>query len=156
MNRNSQNSSKPPSTDGFGRVAKGKGQKAPREQGRQGAPREARKLYPSEDCRAVHEVIPPVCQGCGAHLSDEDSHPHRHQVIQVPPVKPDVVEYRSSFGSQSKEGSLFVSRMLTVVTSLKAQQCHVLDFLTQSCTALGPTSLPLPCFLTLNPHGILP
>ncbi len=62
VNQNSQNSSKPPSTDGFGKgvKAKGKGKKAPREQSGKTAPREARKLYPAEDCRAVHEVIPAI------------------------------------------------------------------------------------------------
>jgi transposase len=96
VNRSSQNSSKPPSTDGFGKVvkAKGKGKAPPRDQRRKSAPREARKLYPVEDCRAVHEVIPPACDACGASLSGQDSHPHRHQVIELPPVKPEVVEYR--------------------------------------------------------------
>ncbi len=96
VNQSSQNSSKPPSTDGFGKgiKAKGKGKKAPREQSGKPAPREARKLYPAEDCRAVHEVIPPACNACGASLSGQDSHPHRHQVIELPPVMPEVVEYR--------------------------------------------------------------
>jgi len=96
VNRSSQNSSKPPSTDGFGKRAKekGTGKPPPREQSRKTAPREARKLYPVEACRAVHEVIPSTCQTCGASLSGEDSHPHRHQVIDLPPVTPDVVEYR--------------------------------------------------------------
>ena len=96
VNQSSQNSSKPPSTDGFGKgvKAKGKGQKAPREQSGKTAPREARKLYPAEDCRFVHEVIPPACATCGGSLSGQDSHPHRHQVIELPPVKPEVVEYR--------------------------------------------------------------
>lgn len=96
VNQSSQNSSKPPSTDGFGKgiKAKGNGKKPPREGRGKSAPREARKLYPAEDCRAVHEVIPAACQGCGASLSGQDSHPHRHQVIELPPVKPDVVEYR--------------------------------------------------------------
>jgi transposase len=96
VNRSSQNSSKPPSTDGFGKRAndKGKGKKPPREPGGKAAPREARKLYPADDCRAVHEVIPPACDACGASLSGQDSHPHRHQVIELPPVMPEVVEYR--------------------------------------------------------------
>ncbi|PZV08487.1 MAG: hypothetical protein DCF21_20600 [Leptolyngbya sp.] len=95
-NQSSQNSSKPPSTDGFGKrvKVKGKGKKPPRAKSGTTAPREVRKLYPVEACRAVHKVIPPACQDCGASLSGEDSHPHRHQVIELPPVKPDVVEYR--------------------------------------------------------------
>jgi hypothetical protein len=96
VKQSSQNSSKPPSTDGFGKAvkAKGKGKAPPRERGGTSAPREVRKLYPADECRAVHEVIPPVCQDCGASLSGEDPHPHRHQVIDLPPVRPDVVEYR--------------------------------------------------------------
>lgn len=96
VNRNSQNSSKPPSTDGFGKRAKdkSKGKKPEGAPSGKAAPREVRKLYPAEDCRAVHEVIPSACATCGGSLSGEDSHPHRHQVIELPPVKPDVVEYR--------------------------------------------------------------
>jgi transposase len=53
-----------------------------------------------------------------------------------------------SFGSQSSEGSKFVSRMLTVNCSLKAQGRSILDFLTESCLAarLGlktPSLLPV-------------
>ena len=48
-------------------------------------------------------------------------------------LRPAVIWRRTSFGSQSRAGSLFVTRMLTVVTSLKAQQRDVLDFLTLSC-----------------------
>lgn len=98
VNQSSQNSSKPPSTDGFGKSVKakgkGKGQKASREQSGKSAPREARKLYPADNCRLVHEVIPPACEACGTSLSGQDPHPHRHQVIELPPVKPEVVEYR--------------------------------------------------------------
>jgi regulator of replication initiation timing len=50
-------------------------------------------------------------------------------------LRPAVLWRKSSFGSQSAAGSLFVSRMLTVVTSLRLQQRHVLDFLTQACRA---------------------
>jgi len=96
VNQSSQNSSKSPSTDGMGKGAKAKGKrrKPARETGGTTAPREARKLYPAKDCRAVHEVMPRACQGCGAILSGQDSHPQRHQVIDIPAVKPDVVEYR--------------------------------------------------------------
>ena len=44
-----------------------------------------------------------------------------------------VIWRRTSFGSQSQAGSEFVSRILTVVTSLKAQQRNPLDYLTQAC-----------------------
>ncbi len=50
-------------------------------------------------------------------------------------LRPAVIWRRTSFGSQSRAGSLFVARMLTVVMSLKAQLKDVLDFLVLSCHA---------------------
>ncbi len=44
-------------------------------------------------------------------------------------------ENRCSFGAQSAAGSLFVSRMLTVVTTLHAQNRPVLEYLVQACRA---------------------
>ena len=44
-----------------------------------------------------------------------------------------VIWRRTSFASQSQAGSEFVSRILTVVTSLKAQQRNPLDYLTEAC-----------------------
>lgn len=63
-------------------------------------------------------------------------------------LRPAVIWRNTSFGSQSQGGSEFVSRMLTVSSSLKAQSRSVLDFLTQSCQAhrLGttpPTLIPV-------------
>ena len=96
LNKNSQNSSKPPSTDGFGQsVASKKSRKHQKKCTQpEKSPRQVRKLKPTECCNEVHEVIPSVCQDCGAVLSGTDSHPHRHQVIDLPPIAPTVIEYR--------------------------------------------------------------
>ena len=48
-----------------------------------------------------------------------------------------VIWRRISFGSQSQADSEFVSRILTVVTSLKAQQRNPLDYLTEAMGAKG-------------------
>ncbi|MGJ3245824.1 MAG: IS66 family transposase [Elainellaceae cyanobacterium] len=56
-------------------------------------------------------------------------------------LRPAVLWRKNSFGSQSAEGSLFVSRMLTVVTSLRAQNRPVLEYLVQACRA-APSLLP--------------
>lgn len=63
-------------------------------------------------------------------------------------IRPAVLWRKNSFGSQSEEGSLFVSRMLTVVTSLRSQNRNVLAFLTESIRAsrqgnLSPSLLPV-------------
>jgi transposase len=57
-------------------------------------------------------------------------------------LRPAVLWRKNSFGAQSAEGSLFVSRMLTVVTSLRAQNRPVLAYLAQACRAarLGQTA----------------
>lgn len=50
-------------------------------------------------------------------------------------LHPAVIWRRLSFGSQSEAGSQFVSRMLTVIATLKIQGRDVLEFLTQACKA---------------------
>lgn len=62
-------------------------------------------------------------------------------------LRPAVLWRRTSFGSQSQAGSLFVSRMLTVVTTLRSQHRDVLDYLFQACRAArhgqsAPSLLP--------------
>jgi len=54
---------------------------------------------------------------------------------------------RRSFGTQSEEGSRFVERILTAVTTLRQQNRDVLDYLTEACAAAmrgapAPSLLP--------------
>jgi len=58
-----------------------------------------------------------------------------------------------SFGSQSEAGTVFVERMLTVVTSLRSQNRNVLEFMTEEPFAPlgGAVLLPLRC-----PRRVLP
>jgi len=68
-------------------------------------------------------------------------------------IRPAVLWRRTSFGSQSQAGSVFVARMLTVVTSLRSQNRNVLEFMTEEPFApLGERILlPLSC-----PRRVLP
>jgi transposase len=50
-------------------------------------------------------------------------------------IRTAVIWRRLSFGSQTQAGSLFVSRLLTVVASLRAQKRNVLEYMTQSVQA---------------------
>jgi transposase len=61
-------------------------------------------------------------------------------------LRPAVLWRKNSFGSQSQKGSLFVSRMLTVVTTLRAQDRPVLDYLVEACRA-ARQGLPSPSLL---------
>jgi hypothetical protein len=63
-----------------------------------------------------------------------------------------VIWWRTSLGTQSAEGSQFAARLLTVVFTLRAQQRHVLEYLTAVCEAArqglpAPSLLPDPSLL---------
>jgi hypothetical protein len=99
LNRNSKNSSQPPSQDAP-QAKSGKGDKGGF--GKSNRPPQTRRtrqqpqqpLYPPEACQSIHEQIPSNCSGCGHPLSGEDETPHRHQVVELPPIIPAVTEYR--------------------------------------------------------------
>ena len=62
-------------------------------------------------------------------------------------IRPAVIWRRTSFGSQTQDGSIFVARMLTVVTTLKSQQRNIMEFMTQAVAAArtcdqAPSLLP--------------
>src|SRR5262249_59878365 len=51
-------------------------------------------LVPPEQLRQVVECRPPTCRWCGDALAGDDPEPIRHQVAEVPPIRPVVDEYR--------------------------------------------------------------
>ena len=57
-------------------------------------------------------------------------------------IRPAVIWRRTSFGSDSLAGSEFVSRLLTVVSSLNLQERNILDFLTESILAARSGQIP--------------
>lgn len=60
--------------------------------GHKGAKRD---LLPAEKVTRVVECFPSACRGCGAKLSKTaDAAPHVHQVVDIPPIEPDVTEFR--------------------------------------------------------------
>jgi transposase len=96
VNRNSRNSSQPPSSDGSDIPPKPRrpvksGRKRGAQKGHQGT---TRKLVPVEQVKAVHDVKPEVCRACGHELTGEDPRPYRHQVTEIPPVVAEVIEHR--------------------------------------------------------------
>jgi transposase len=96
VNRNSRNSSQPPSSDGRGVAAKPHRRvKSKRKRGGQpGHVGRGRKLVSAEQLKASYDIKPDTCQRCGHHLEGEDPEPYRHQVAEVPPMKAEVSEYR--------------------------------------------------------------
>jgi transposase len=95
-----QNSSLPPSTVHPHARPKPGSPKTPRDgkrrkQGAQpGHPRHTRPLVPSEACDRIIDLRPKRCRKCAEKLSGSDSDPLRHQVIELPPIKPTIFEYR--------------------------------------------------------------
>jgi transposase len=97
LNQNSTNSSRPPSSDPPAVRVKRRPPTPPSGRKRGGQPghkRHTRALVPPEQLRETFEVKPSRCKGCGAALRGDDPDPLRHQVAEIPPVRPDVDEYR--------------------------------------------------------------
>ncbi|WP_414590155.1 IS66 family transposase, partial [Scytonema sp. PCC 10023] len=95
VNRTSKNSSSPPSLDppGFGK--KPQKQKSNKKRGGQpGHEGHSRDLYPIEECSEVIDHHPQECASCGENLSGEDTNPYRHQIVEIPPINPIVIEHR--------------------------------------------------------------
>jgi transposase len=95
LGSNSHNSSKPPSSDPI--HLKRQPPKPPSRKKRGGQPghqRSMRPLVPAEQLADTLVCKPDGCTGCGAPLDGSDPEPIRHQVAEVPPIKPRVVEYQ--------------------------------------------------------------
>src|SRR5438445_11672183 len=94
LHQTSRNSSRPPSSDPPlpQRPHRPRGQR--RRGGQPGHPGSTRTLIPVEEVDEVVVIKPAQCTHCQAPLSGDDPTPWRHQVIEIPPIKPVVTEYR--------------------------------------------------------------
>lgn len=94
---NSTNSSKPPSSDPPNapkRPSKPK-KKAKRKRGGQpGHKRHERKLVPLDQVDKVTSVKPSHCGRCSHGLDGHDPDPIRHQIVELPKIKPTVTEFQ--------------------------------------------------------------
>jgi len=95
VGQNSRNSSKPPSSDPPNvkkppPKAKGK-RKAGGQPGHAG---HGRGLKPTDEVSRFVVHRPTGCRGCGALLLGEDPQPQRHQVCELPPIEPEIIEYQ--------------------------------------------------------------
>jgi transposase len=92
LGQNSTNSSLPPSTDAPTvkrappRPASGRARG-----GQPGHPLQQRPLLPPDRLIACQ---PTACRRCGQALHGVDPEPLRHQVLELPPIRPDVTEYQ--------------------------------------------------------------
>jgi transposase len=109
---NSQNSSRPPSSDGLAKPApKSLRKKTGRKPGRpKGQPGATMRLTDNPDRRIRH--VPSCCAGCGNSLSGAaETGMERRQVTEIPPVRAEVTEHQlvelecGGCGARTKAGA---------------------------------------------------
>jgi transposase len=96
-NTNSSNSSLPPSSDRFHskrRPPPPPDQPRKPRGGQPGHRRQQRLLVADDQVQQIIPCVPSVCRRCGRPLRGTDSTPLRHQVAELPVVRPDIVEYQ--------------------------------------------------------------
>src|SRR5712692_6756283 len=84
----SRNSSRPPSSDPPQSERPHRPRSKRRRGGQPGHPGHTRPLLPVEEVDEVVVIKPEQCPHCQAPLSGDDPTPWRHQVIELPPIKP--------------------------------------------------------------------
>lgn len=94
LNKNSRNSSRPPSSNPPWITNASKKNPGERPQGGQpGHTGHSRSLLPPDQVSEVVEVKPKACRRCRRMLHGTDPDPRRHQVTDLPPVVPHTIEY---------------------------------------------------------------
>jgi transposase len=93
-----QNSSLPPSTQHPHAKVPPKPKRKSKSRKKQGAQpghrRATRPLIPTEDCDDVQSLVPTSCRKCQQALLGQDANPLRHQLFELPEIKPHVTEYQ--------------------------------------------------------------
>jgi transposase len=95
LNKSPQNSSLPPSSQhphAKPPTNKPKSKKKPG--GQPGHAKHERSLLPANECDEVHDLKPSECRRCGMRLAGVDPEPWRHQVWELPEIRPIVTEYQ--------------------------------------------------------------
>jgi transposase len=101
--KNSTNSSKPPSSDGLAGNSRQRGRRKKSKRkvgGQKGHPGHHRPLVPPEQVQEVRPVLPVECKHCGQSLPQQPEQirtvgeVQRHQVTELPPIQPHIIEYQ--------------------------------------------------------------
>jgi transposase len=90
-----RNSSLPPSTEHpHAKPPRDKKRSKKKPGGQPGHPKHERSLIPAGQCQSVVPLKPETCRRCGEALTGNDPEPLRHQVWEIPEIKPLVTEYQ--------------------------------------------------------------
>ena len=94
LTQTSRNSSRPPSSDPPSHPRRRRPRSTRRRGGQPGHLGSTRPLVPVEEVDEVVVLKPQQCSRCQAPLWGDDASPFRHQVIEIPPIKPVITEYQ--------------------------------------------------------------
>lgn len=95
LNKSPRNSSLPPSTQHpHAKPAPSKTKSGKKQGGQPGHAKYERPLIPVGQCTQAIPIRPTSCRRCGTELSGSDPQPLRHQVWDIPEIKPLVTEYQ--------------------------------------------------------------
>ena len=96
VGKSSRNSSKPPSSDPPNvKKPPPKFQGNRKRGGQPGHKGHGRRLKPPEEVTRFVVSKPSECEACGTLLLGIDPQPHRHQVWEMPPIEPELIEYQA-------------------------------------------------------------
>jgi transposase len=100
LGQTSRNSNKPPSSDGPGVKRSSKESTGRKPGGQPGHKGQRREMLPPEKVDEVVEVRPKECNRCAGELEQREDGPPawRHQVVELPEVKPRITEYQLCYG----------------------------------------------------------
>jgi transposase len=94
VQQDSRTSSRPPSSDPPQRERPRRQPSGRRPGGQPGHPGQTRKYVPVEAVDVVIPCKPAACARCQQPLTGDDPTPQRHQVCEIPPLKPVITEYQ--------------------------------------------------------------
>jgi len=95
LGKTPQNSSLPPSSQHpHAKSLTGKRKSKKQRGGQPGHAKHERPLRPTDECDDVQRLKPTECRRCGTKLAGCDPAPLRHQVWELPEIKPHVTEYQ--------------------------------------------------------------
>lgn len=95
LRKDSTNSSKPPSTTHpHAKAPRSKPRSRRTRGGQPGHPKHERDLVPTEQCQTLVPCLPTACRRCGRLLTGTDPEPLRHQVWELPEIRPLITEYQ--------------------------------------------------------------
>lgn len=97
LGMNSRNSSKPPSSDPPGMSVKPQKNRRKKRGARKGHQPHLRELMPEKFVQKHIPVKPEVCTCGSTNIEETDQEPMRHQIVDIPPIEPQVTEYVQHF-----------------------------------------------------------